>query len=224
MVIITNIYAPNAATARMIDSFEKHGHEVAVLNTPTGNGGIMRSLWECYKRAATGHDLFCYSDAGDTVCQRPVKVPTNYLLWSTEKACYPDTSLSSQYTYPQRYKGEWRYLNNGVYGGPLALVIEFFERYGLCNLPQNANGQNETMVAYLQAVKDGFPIKLDLNCTEFQSIAFDHDPIRNDYPIHAKGYEGIDFEIVGGMVRNKATKTTPAILHGNGQTPMAWIP
>jgi hypothetical protein len=57
-----------------------------------------------------------------------------------------------------------------------------------------------------------------------KSIAFDHDPKLNGHPLHLNGYEGTDFEIKDGLVRNVLTKTTPAVLHGNGQTPMGWIP
>jgi hypothetical protein len=224
MVIITNIYKPFAGTDRMVASFEKHGFEVAVNRIPTGNGRILRGLYECYKRAVTGHDHFAYADAADTVCQRPFTVPTDHLLWSTEKACYPHPEKAKEYKFGGRLKSPWRYLNNGVYGGPLALAIEFFERYGLHKLHDNANGQAEVMDAYLQAVKDGFPIKLDFGCKLFQSIAFDHDPKLNGHPLHLKGYEGTDFEIKDGLVVNKLTKSTPAILHGNGQTPMGWIP
>ena len=223
MVIITNIYKPIEGTRQMVSSFERQGFEVAILNTPTGNGAILRSLYECYKRAVTGHELFTYSDAADTYCQRPFSPPTDHLLWSTEKACYPHHDRAALYKFGGRLKSPWRYLNNGVYGGPLALAIEFFERYGLNKLHDGANGQAEVMDAYLQAVKDGFPIKLDFNGELFQSIAFDHDPKRGGHPIHANGYEGTDFEIVNGLVVNKVTGRTPAILHGNGQTPMGWV-
>lgn len=223
MVIITNIYKPFAGTDRMIASFERHGFEVAINRIPTGNGAILRGLYECYKRAATGHETFAYADAADTICQRPFTVPTNRLIWSTEKACYPYPDRAALYKFGPRLKSPWRYLNNGLYGGPLALAIEFFERYGLHKLNDHANGQAEVMDAYLQAVEDGFPIALDLKCELFQSIAFDHDPKLNGHPLHLNGYEGIDFEIKDGLVRNVLTKTTPAVLHGNGQTPMGWI-
>jgi len=224
MVIITNIYRPFAGTDRMVSSFEKHGFEVAINRIPTGNGQILRGLYDCYKRAATGHDHFAYADAADTVCQRPFEVPTDHLLWSTEKACYPHPEKAKEYKFAGRLKSPWRYLNNGVYGGPLALAIEFFERYGLHKLHDGANGQAEVMDAYLKAQEDGFPIKLDFNCKLFQSIAFDHDPNRQGHPVHANGCEGTDFEIKDGLVVNKLTKSTPAVLHGNGQTPMGWIP
>lgn len=223
MVIITNIYKPFEGTKRMIQSFERHGYEVAVNTIPTGNGAIMRGLYECYKRAITGHETFCYADAADTICQRRLNVPTDHLLWSTEKACYPHPDKAKLYNFHHKLKSPWRYLNNGLYMGRLDLMIEFMERYGLHRLPDNANGQDEVMDAYFKAVEDGFPIKLDFGCKEFQSIAFDHDPKTGSYPVHAKGYEGTDFEIVNGLVKNNKTKSTPAVLHGNGQTPMQWI-
>lgn len=223
MVIITNIYKPFDGTKRMIQSFEKHGYEVAVNTIPMGNGAILRGLYECYKRAATGHETFCYADAADTICQRPLNVPNDYLLWSTEKACYPHPEKAELYNHHHKLKSPWRYLNNGLYMGRLDLVIEFFDRYGLNKLPDHANGQDEVMDAYFQAVKDGFPIKLDIKCEEFQSIAFDYDPKIDSYPLHKNGYEGSDFEIKDGLVYNKLTKTTPAVLHGNGQTPMGWL-
>lgn len=223
MVIITNIYKPFDGTKRMIQSFEKHGYEVAVNTIPMGNGAILCGLYECYKRAATGHETFCYADAADTICQRPLNVPNDYLLWSTEKACYPHPEKAELYNHHHKLKSQWRYLNNGLYMGRLDLVIEFFDRYGLNKLPDHANGQDEVMDAYFQAVKDGFPIKLDIKCEEFQSIAFDYDPKIDSYPLHKNGYEGSDFEIKDGLVYNKLTKTTPAVLHGNGQTPMGWL-
>jgi hypothetical protein len=226
MVVITNIYKPFAGTDRMIASFEKHGHEVAVNTIPTGNGAIMRGLYECYKRAVSGHKHFIYADAADTICQRNFdgELPNDYLLWSTEKACYPYEDRAALYKFAPKMKSPWRYLNNGIYGGRLDMAIEFFERYGLHKLHDNANGQAEVMDAYLQAQDDNFPIKLDTSCKLFQSIAFDHDPKRNGHPIHENGYEGIDFKIENGLVKNVLTKTTPAVLHGNGLTPMGWIP
>jgi hypothetical protein len=225
MIIFTNVYKPIHGTERMIRSFERFGYRVVVGNTPTGNGFIMRDLYHAYKQALNdGHESFCYSDAADTICQRPFDMPKDMLIWSTEKACYPDTTLCTKYKYREGYDGDWRYLNNGVYGGSLELVVEFFEKYQLHKLHQHANGQHEVMLAYLDAVDNGFPIKLDIDCEYFQSIAFDYDPERKSYPLHQNDeYHGVDFELVNGMVHNRVTGTTPAILHGNGLTPMGWI-
>jgi hypothetical protein len=208
MVIITNIYAQNDQTRLMVSSFQRHGFEVAVLDGPyMGNGHVMRKLFDCYKRAATGHSHAVYSDGGDTFCQRPFD-PPKVLTWSAEKACYPHPEMADRHKYSKSFKSPWRYLNNGGYGGPIDALIEFFDRYGLNRLPNDANGQAEAMAAYLQAKEDGFPIILDTKCETFQCIA------------HA---EPTDFEFKGQLLTNTVTKTTPAILHGNGRTDMNHI-
>tara|TARA_R110000822_G_scaffold158970_8_gene298502 strand:- start:877 stop:1263 length:387 start_codon:yes stop_codon:yes gene_type:complete len=125
-------------------------------------------------------------------------------------------------------------LNNGGYGGSLALMIEFVDKY-IGKLRMDANCQHETMVAFLKAKKDGFPIELDYGCELFQTIAFDPaKPSKGkridkaSFSIHqdengVPKYGGTDFIIRRGKVVNKLTKSTPAILHGNGTTPMQWV-
>jgi hypothetical protein len=233
VIVITNIYAPNNRTKKMVESFERFGYEMAILNAEFPNGRIFNNLAQCYKRAATGHETFLYSDAGDSFCQKPFTVPNDRLIWSTEKQCFPHVELAEQYPNP-RTKTDWKYLNNGGYCGSLELMNEFSDKY-IGKLKLDDNCQHETMVAFLQAKKDGFPIYLDYKCKIFQTIAFDPakpnkgEPIdRASYSIHRddKGnpkYTGTDFAIKNGLVVNKMTKTTPSILHGNGQTPMEWI-
>lgn len=206
-IIVTNIYRPKRETHIMVNSFQHHGHEVAVLgNQFEGNGMVLKHLYECYKRAATGHELFVYSDGADTFCQREVHVPTDHILYSTEKNCYPHVEMMKQYTYDG--PSPFRYLNGGGYGGPIKLMIEFMERYGLTKHKNDCNGQHEQMVAFLAAEKDGFPIKLDYDCEVFQTTAFTNDT---------------ELEIINGLVHNKLTGTIPAILHGNGTSDMTWI-
>ena len=234
MVVCTNIYAPNERTNKMVESFERFGYEVAITTKPFPYGQIFNELLALYKRAATGHETFIYSDGGDTFCQRPFTVPNDRLIWSTEKHCYPDVRLAEKYPEPN-CATDWKYLNNGGYGGSLALMLEFAHRYMRAPLPSDANCQHETMVAFLKAKKDGFPIELDYNCELFQTIAFDPQKPkkgqkidRASFSIHRDDngnpkYTGTDFKIVKGKVVNRMTKTTPAILHGNGTTPMEWI-
>jgi hypothetical protein len=217
----------------MVNSFERFGYEVAINNADFPFGRIFNNLISCYKRAKTGHETFVYSDGGDSFCQTPFTVPSDRLIWSTEKHCFPHPELAKDYPNP-RTKTDWKYLNNGGYGGSLELMIEFYNKY-IGKLPMNANCQHETMVAFLKAKKDGFPIYLDYKCKIFQTIAFDPakpekgekiDPASYSIHMDKKGnpkYMGTDFKIVDGLVVNKMTKTTPAILHGNGGTPMEWI-
>ena len=232
MIVVTNIYAPNRKTKEMVSSFERHGYEVAVNTAKFPYGNIFKELVKCYERAATGHETFVYSDGGDTYCQRSFDIPNDRLIWSTEKHCFPHPEIAEQYPNP-RVKTQWKYLNNGNYGGSLELMLEFVNRYGLRDMPNNATCQHETMLAFLKAKKDKFPIYLDYKCEYFQTIAFDSpdpkSPTPQDecYPTHVVNgkpkYTGTDFKIVDGLVVNKMTKKTPAILHGNGTTPMEWI-
>lgn len=206
MIIVTKIYAPTFGTAKMVGSFERHGYEVAILTDPhTGHGNTLRQYHACFKRAITAHEYFMYSDGADTFMQQKVEPPTDHILYSTEKACYPKPEMASEY--PDT-TSPWRYLNGGGFTGPIRLAIEFFERYGLINYPADINGQHEQKVAFLQALKDGFPIKLDTQCETFQTIAF---------------AEPEDFSIEDNLVKNNITCTIPAVLHGNGLTPMDWI-
>ena len=233
MVVCTNIYAPNDQTRQMVQSFERFGYEMAITNAEFPYGRVFNNLVQLYRRAATGHDTFIYSDGGDTFCQRPFTVPNDRLIWSTEKQCFPHTHLAKEYPTPT-IDTPWRYLNNGGYGGSLVLMIEFVDKY-IGKLPMTANCQHETMTAFIQAKKDGFPIELDYGCELFQTIAFDPvKPLKGkaidlaSFSIHqdengVPKYGGTDFIIRKGKVVNKLTKITPAILHGNGRTPMDWI-
>lgn len=212
MIIITNIYSPNNNTKQTVESFQRHGYEVAVNGAPfKGNGQVLRDMLACYKRAITGHELFVYTDGADTYCQRKFEAPTDYILYSTEKACYPRTEIAKQY---RPTKSKWKYLNGGGYGGPLKLIIEFFERYGLDKHPNDVNGQHEQMMAFLKAEKEKFPIKLDTRCEVFQTMAF-ADP--GEFEVK----ENEDSASKKKYLYNKVTKTRPAILHFNGLTDMS---
>lgn len=221
MIIITNIYSPNANTKQTVESFERHGYEVAINSARfIGNGQVLRDMLACYKRAVTGHEHFVYTDGADTFCQRKFEVPTDHILYSTEKACYPYPEIAKQY---RPTKSKWKYLNGGGYGGPLKLIIEFMERYGLDKHPNDVNGQHEQMMAYLAAEKDGFPIKLDTKCEVFQTMAF-ADPAEFEVLDLQKEVEGKPFSIhytEKAWLKNKLTKTIPAILHFNGLTDMS---
>lgn len=219
MVVITNIYSPNHNTKQTVDSFTRFGYEVAINSAPfTGNGQVLRDMLACYRRAATGHEDFFYTDGADTFCQRRADPPKDYILYSTEKACYPHPEIAKQY---RPTKSKWKYLNGGGYGGPLKLIIEFFERYGLDKHPNDVNGQHEQMMAYLAAEKDGFPIKLDTKCEVFQTMAF-ADPSEFEVVTTFVGLEKfIEGERQSLYLKNKLTKTVPAILHFNGLTDMS---
>lgn len=219
MVVVTNIYSPNNNTKQTVESFQRHGYEVAINSAPfKGNGQVLRDMLACYKRAITGHELFVYTDGADTYCQRKFEVPTDHILYSTEKACYPHPEIAKQY---RPTKSKWKYLNGGGYGGPLKLIVEFFERYGLDKHPNDINGQHEQMMAFLKAEKEKFPIKLDTRCEVFQTMAF-ADPGEFEVVTTFVGIEkALEGEPQPLLLKNKLTKTIPAILHFNGLTDMS---
>jgi hypothetical protein len=219
MVVITNIYAPNERTQQTLDSFSRFDYELAVNGDNfRGNGQVLRDLFACYNRAIGGHETFIYTDGADTFCQRKFEPPTDHLLFSTEKACYPHTWVAEKYP---PCDSPWKFVNGGGYGGPLKLIIEFFERYGLTTLPGDANGQHELMLAYLQALQDGFPVKLDTQCEIFQTMAF-ADPSEFEIVETFKGIvKTVNKEDNPKYLKNIVTGKIPAILHFNGLTDMS---
>jgi hypothetical protein len=97
-------------------------------------------------------------------------------------------------------------------------MVEFMERYGLNDLPPEANGQHEQMMAYIQARKDGFPIELDLSCELFQSMAFAE---QEDFCIKEPLRPIEDNKKYSKYLFNTITKNIPAVLHFNGLTDMS---
>ena len=144
-----------------------------------------------------------YADAADSFFLRPINVPTDKILYSTEKAYWEPIGGEERYT---DKKSRWCYLNGGGWCGPAELVKEFYERYALASLTGPAQMHQHN--AFFAAKADGFPIELDQLCTEFQTIAFREDD---------------EFSTEGGVLKNLLTTTTPALIHGNGQTPMGWV-
>jgi hypothetical protein len=175
-----------------------------------------------------------YADAADSFCQRRFFAPYDKIIYQTEKACYPHTWVAQHYpNVPTAYAGSpWKYLNGGGYCGSTKLICEFFERYGLNDLPGDANGQHEQMMAYIQAKEDGFPIQLDDGCELFQSMAF-ADPsefsINNYIDMETRPFIGVSNIKIGEdvlikekkILYNKITNQIPAVLHFNGLTDMS---
>lgn len=199
MIVVTYTYKETEGTKRMAESVARMEYELAVVRAGMNPAEIMKQLYECYKRASTGHDYLIYADAADTYFQRRVNVP-DYILYSTEKQCFPFVDWADRFT---DTKTPWRFLNNGLMCGPSKLIVEYFERYGLNDIKINA--QAAAMEAYFAGVKDGFPVRLDCMCEEFQSVAFE---------------EPGEFEMKNFLLFNKITGTIPAVLHGNGLTPL----
>lgn len=201
MKVVTFIYHDTEGTQKMQESVKRF-HEIEVLRVSGFVPDHPKKIYEYYLDCKD--DLFCYADAADTFFQRPLKVPTDYLLWSTEKACFPRFELADEHP---KTESRWKYLNNGIYCGPVKLIQEYYKKYELYDV-HHMNGQEKNMRAFLQASKEGFPIKLDQGCEELQSIAF---------------LEYDEFVVEEGMIKNNILKTVPAVLHANGVSPLDWV-
>jgi hypothetical protein len=207
-IIITSIYSNTVQTGKMMKSCKDAGvpvHNAFRGRRFTGNGDVIRYVYEALLYFKNKYKYAIYSDGGDTYITRKFTPPDNIVVYSAEKACYPHPSMAEKYPVPRTV---WRFLNGGNYCGPIPLLIEFFEKYGLSKFKGDINGQHEQMIAYLKALEDGFPIILDEECVYFQTIAF---------------AEPTDFSITEQGIRNNITNTHPYIFHGNGRTPMDWI-
>lgn len=216
MIVCTYIYAETNGTKEMRKSVARQGHELAVCDVsgPDPNR-INEALIQLYKRASGGHENFLYLDAADSFVQREiVGIPTDHILYSTEKACYPHPAWQDRHP---ASKSPWRYLNGGGVCGPLKLMIEYYERYQLCQVG-SANGQAYLQEKLFQAIAEGFPVKLDTECKIFQTLAFADDS-EFDWIAPPKAL----MRHTRPLLYNKVTNHWPSVLHGNGLTEMKHI-
>lgn len=207
-VILTSIYSEFYGTENFRKSVERIGMPLYNAFTGghfTGNGDVMKMKHTALLELRKKFRYAIYSDGADTVFFRSFTPPSDRIIYSAEKACYPIESLADQYPDKQP---PWCYLNAGNWCAPIDLMIEFMEKYGLTKYSGDVNGQKEVTEAYLQAKKDGFPIFLDQKCEYFQTIAFEH--------------EG-DFSYDGFQIVNNIYHTRPRVAHGNGRTDMKHI-
>jgi hypothetical protein len=201
MRVFTYIYHDFWGTDNMRRSVNAVGYDIEIVRTNDNIADVLRNLYFAYRDSR--EETILYADAADSYFLSQVEVPTDRIIYQTEKACFPHPQLADQFPSESR----WKYLNGGGYCGNRGLIVEFFERYGINDIG-NINAQAAQQMGYLQAVKDGFPIELDTECKIFQSIAFS---------------EPGEFIIVDGKVNNYLTGTIPGIIHGNGRTEMDWV-
>ena len=218
MIVATYIYQDfadgDSSTYKFRESVARHGLELHNVAPPggqhVGNGEVLRLLGNLYKSLPADEPVV-YADGADSFFLRVPNVPTDSILYSTEKAIWPPKDELRE-KWDKHYDGpalmsEWLYLNGGGYCGPAGLLAEFFQRY-LMELPADANGQWQQAEAFFQACVDAMPIFLDTRCEEFQTI----------------GFAGVgDFSTRPGVLINNITNTRPAVIHGNGRTKMDWI-
>jgi hypothetical protein len=217
VIAVTNIYSEFWGTEQFRASCAMVG--IPIYNAYkgggfTGNGTVLNALHDAYYFLKDTVDLAVYCDGGDTFFQKPIDVPKDRIIWSTEKQVWPRLpeliqKYDNYYNDLMNFKyTPWMFLNGGNCCGPTYLLWEFYSRYGL-NLynGQDVNGQKELSEAYLTAKKEGFPIYLDTQCEYFQTTAFAET---NEFALAEDGK---------GII-NVYTGTYPSVLHGNGRTDM----
>jgi len=116
------------------------------------------------------------------------------MLVSTEKACYPDSSLGSQYP---EVDSEWKYINSGTYYAPRDLFMDLIDK----NPPLYSDDDQLWMTKMFLSNRDKFV--LDYDCEVFQCHSF----VAED-----------DYEYKDKRVFNLKTKSKPSIIHFNGKS------
>lgn len=232
-IVVTSIYQPFWGTEEFTKSCDRVGfpvHNAFKGDRFTGNGDVIRNVYEALVELKSKYRFAIYSDGADSIFLNKFEVPAGSIIYSTEKAIWPPTptmhegwkkyydgityqgSLDIGYKNPFTLfysKSPWKYLNGGGYCGEISLLVEFFERYGLSTLKGDVNGQDYQALAFLKAREEGFPIYLDTDCRIFQTTGFE-DPGDFEY--------GTQYPT--GWFKNNITGHCPSILHGNGRTDM----
>lgn len=160
---------------------------------------------------------FIYADSYDSfVLSTPKEVEDKLQNWDgithiTERACWPYEDWAAEYPnspYPHKY------LNGG---GMIGSVKKFIQVYERCPIWDSGWDNDQIWQAdnFLRKNEDGL-IKLDWNCSIFQSIAFLEN---NDFRI-------VEFEedaIMTKRILNIRTKTLPCFFHANGHSKIQWV-
>lgn len=224
-IVLTAIYSEFWGTQYFRKSAERVGLEVYNVFPPNiphkGNGFIYQYFYKAFQDLKNTYDTVIYSDGADTFFQKSFIPPDYEIIYSVEKQIWPPEqqfpALRTLYDEYYSTRGRdylkdfpWKYLNGGNWCGPIDLLIDWYERYGLKDLTGDINGQLEQAIAFMNADKDMFPILFDVGCEYFQTTAFEN-----------VGDFGLGED--GKLLINNITGTIPCILHGNGRTEMGPI-
>src|SRR5258705_11505756 len=109
MIVVTYKYSGTPGFKELEKSVKRCGHELAVLDVSgPAPDEINRKLLDLYERASTGHENFLYCDSADSFIQREITgIPTDCIMYSTEKACYPIVGYAKKH--PET-TSRWKYL------------------------------------------------------------------------------------------------------------------
>jgi hypothetical protein len=221
-IVLTAIYSEFWGTEQFRKSVDRVGLEVYNVFPPgvphKGNGFIYGYFYNAFQHLKNDYKTVIYSDGADTFFQNGFVPPDDEIIYSVEKQIWPPEQqfprLRTLYNEYYNTRGRqfliphpWKFLNGGNWCGPIDLLIEWYEKYGLKDLTGDINGQLEQAEAFMKADKDTFPIYFDHACEYFQTTGFEN---QGDFSLAQDGKSLV----------NNITGTIPCILHGNGRTNM----
>ena len=148
-------------------------------------------------------DLILFTDSFDVVINdnaqniiEKYKKFNGKIVFSAETYCWPDKLLAIKYP---MVEGRFKYLNSGGFIGSYQDLCNLLELEKEETILDTDDDQRYYSRKFLS---NEYPIVLDHNCEIFQTINGASDIIT------------INFS--KGTIQNDETKTTPAIIHGNG--------
>jgi hypothetical protein len=166
--------------------------------------GFLDKIHETYQylKSLKGYTHFLYTDAWDTFALAPAgelnaKMPDGLLI-SGERACYPYPELAIKYPVN---KSAWRFVNGGGWCGEISAFIKMYEAQ------PPTDELNDQVYLTNQFLKGCEWIKLDYNCSIFQTLAFCSD---DDFKYYDR-------------ILNRATLEQPIFIHGNGHTSISHV-
>lgn len=189
------------------DSLKKYGFEYFIYGNEgdpwRSFGPKMRFMDKAVKELDKKYTHVLFIDAFDSIClageeeiMRRYYEFGDYVLFSTEKNCWPDGDKAKLYTH--KSNSCWKFLNSGGYIGSRKLLA--------CILKDN-NGEkvDEDDQRYWTGIylSGKYPIVLDTECQIFQT--FSHCSLD-------------EFEGKEGKIINKVLGTMPCVLHFNSKT------
>lgn len=184
----------------LVMSAQKFGWDIEVIHVPwRGFGTKLIETYNYFKQNPDVKELI-FVDAYDVlILSTPQEVEEKIqdrskMLVSTEKACWPQSDLASEY--PET-KHEWKYANSGTYYAPREVFMDLFE-----NHPPQYESDDQLWLSLMFLGNRG-KINLDYNCEVFQCYSF----IAED-----------DFSYENNRVHNLKTVTEPIFIHSNGRT------
>lgn len=205
LTVATDLTRPGLAD--LARSLEKHNWPFRTLKTTWQGFGTKLLTVRDYllEHPEITHFFFC--DAYDVVAlgrmdEALSKLDVGRILFSTEKACWPDTTLADKYPECETI---YKFLNSGLYFAPRDLFIRLFD----WDMPEYIT-DDQLWATQQFLFNDDSGISLDTECNVFQSYSF----VAEDEYGYLKD---------GGRIGNYNTGTLPVLVHGNGCTDLTKI-